>query len=167
MTPRRSLARRFARQVARVCSTTAGPGATSLRIGRATSQILCRQIISKLRCWRRRARSTSANFRFDKTADRRHCNSACFGQCPLRAKSGPSLTIIIYVRNIFGLATKESSHPSMMATGRTTTSAVPPTADIAGQHGHVRKMPQYRMCQSPIHCRRDQFFPDQRRFWSS
>ena len=26
---------------------------------------------------------------------------------------------------------------------------------------------QYRMCQSPIHCRRDQFFRDQRRFWSS
>jgi hypothetical protein len=31
------------------------------------------------------------------------------------------LTIIIYVRNIFGLATKESSHPSMMATSRATT----------------------------------------------
>jgi hypothetical protein len=30
--------------------------------------------------------------------------------------SGPSLTIIIYVRNIFGLATKEASHPSMMET---------------------------------------------------
>jgi hypothetical protein len=39
------------------------------------------------------------------------------------AKSGPSLTIIIYVRNIFGLTTKESSHPSMMATSRATTSA--------------------------------------------
>lgn len=37
---------------------------------------------------------------------------------PLRAKSGPSLTIIIYVRNIFGLATEESSHPSMMVTSR-------------------------------------------------
>jgi hypothetical protein len=35
------------------------------------------------------------------------------------------LTIIIYVRNIFGLATKASSHPSLMATGRATTSAVP------------------------------------------
>jgi hypothetical protein len=51
------------------------------------------------------------------------------------------LTIIIYVRNIFGLATKESSHPSMMATSRATTSAVPPTADIVGQRGHVRKVP--------------------------
>src|SRR5260370_783564 len=60
---------------------------------------------------------------------------------PLCAKSGPSLTIIIYVRNIFGLATKESSHPSMMATSRATTSAVPPTADIVGQCGHVRKVP--------------------------
>src|SRR5258708_322307 len=58
----------------------------------------------------------------------------------LCAKSGPSLTIIIYVRNIFGLATKESSHPSMMATSPATTSAVPPTADIAGQRGHVRKV---------------------------
>src|SRR5260370_3985492 len=57
------------------------------------------------------------------------------------AKSGPSLTIIIYVRNIFGLATKESSHPSMMATSRATTSAVPPTADIVCQRGHVRKVP--------------------------
>src|SRR5260370_1373779 len=60
---------------------------------------------------------------------------------PLCAKSDPSLTIIIYVRNIFGLATKESSHPSMMATSRATTSAVPPTADIVGQCGHVRKVP--------------------------
>src|SRR5260221_11778552 len=60
---------------------------------------------------------------------------------PLCAKSGPSLTIIIYVRNIFGLGTKESSHPSMMATSRATTSAVPPTADIVGQRGHVRKVP--------------------------
>jgi hypothetical protein len=49
----------------------------------------------------------------------------CACERPLRAKSGPSLTIIIYVRNIFGLATKASSHPSMMATGRATTSAVP------------------------------------------
>jgi hypothetical protein len=48
----------------------------------------------------------------------------------LRAKSCPSLTIIIYVRNIFGLATKEAGHPSMMETSRATTSAVPPTADI-------------------------------------
>src|ERR1700676_5701763 len=43
--------------------------------------------------------------------------------------------------SIFGLATKESSHPSMMATSRLTTSAVPSTADIAGQRGHVRKVP--------------------------
>src|SRR3979411_2752797 len=62
-------------------------------------------------------------------------------ECPLRAKSGPSLTIIICVRSIFGLATKESSYPSMMATSRATTSAVPPTADIVGQRGHVRKVP--------------------------
>src|SRR3979411_734651 len=61
---------------------------------------------------------------------------------PLCAKSGPSLTIIIYVRNIFGLATKESSHPSMMATIRATTSAAPPTADIVGQRGHVRNVPE-------------------------
>src|SRR5712692_11603597 len=60
---------------------------------------------------------------------------------PLCAKSGPSLTIIIYVRNIFGLAAKEASHPSMMATSRATTSAVPPTADIVGQRGHVGKVP--------------------------
>jgi hypothetical protein len=60
---------------------------------------------------------------------------------PLCAKSGPSLTIIIYVRNIFGLATKEASHPSMMETSRATTSAVPPTADIVGHRGHVRKVP--------------------------
>jgi hypothetical protein len=56
--------------------------------------------------------------------------------------SGPSLTIIIYVRNIFGLATKEASHPSMMETSRATTSAVPPTADIVGHRGHVRKVPK-------------------------
>jgi len=62
-------------------------------------------------------------------------------QHPLCAKSGPSLTIIIYVRNIFGLATKEASHPSMMETSRATTSAVPPTADIVGHRGHVRKVP--------------------------
>jgi NAD(P)-dependent dehydrogenase (short-subunit alcohol dehydrogenase family) len=55
--------------------------------------------------------------------------------------AGPSLTIIIYVRNIFGIATKEASHPSMMETSRATTSAVPPTADIAGHRGHVRKVP--------------------------
>src|SRR3984957_17523622 len=58
------------------------------------------------------------------------------------AKSGPSLTIIIYVRNIFGLATMEASHPSMMETSRATTSAVPPTADIVGHRGHVRKVPE-------------------------
>jgi hypothetical protein len=51
------------------------------------------------------------------------------------------LTIVIYVRNIFGLATKEASHPSMMETSRATTSAVPPTADIVGHRGHVRKVP--------------------------
>src|SRR3979411_3394945 len=61
--------------------------------------------------------------------------------CTAHAKSGPSLTIIIYVRNIFGLATKESSHPAKMASSRATTSAVPPTADIVGQRGHVRKVP--------------------------
>jgi hypothetical protein len=33
---------------------------------------LCGQIISKLRCWQPRTRSTSANCRFDKTTDRRH-----------------------------------------------------------------------------------------------
>ncbi len=60
---------------------------------------------------------------------------------PLCAKSGPSLRIIIYVRNIFGLPTKEASHPSMMETSRATTSAVPPTADIVGHRGHVRKVP--------------------------
>src|ERR1035438_8904895 len=57
---------------------------------------------------------------------------------PLCAKSGPSLTIIIYVRNIFGLATKEASHPSMMETSRATTSAVP-TADIVAHPGNVLK----------------------------
>jgi hypothetical protein len=60
-----------------------------------------------------------------------------FGERPHCAKSCPSLTIIIYVRNIFGLATKEASHPSMMETSRATTSAVPPTADIVGDRGHV------------------------------
>src|ERR1700676_1523187 len=68
MTPRKSVARRFAREVARDCSMTAcdvGPGAASSRIGHATSQTLCRHIISKLRSWRRRARSTSANCRCD------------------------------------------------------------------------------------------------------
>jgi hypothetical protein len=54
------------------------------------------------------------------------------------------LTIFIYVRNIFGLAIKESSHPSMMATSRATTSAVPPTADIVGKRGHVRKPAQHQ-----------------------
>ena len=63
-------------------------------------------------------------------------------RCPLGAKSGPSLTIIIYVRNIFGLATKESSHPSMMATSRATTSASPPTPDIVGTISHVRNGPE-------------------------
>jgi hypothetical protein len=67
---------------------------------------------------------------------------AVFWEFPLCAKSGPSLTIIIYVRNIFGLASKEASHPSMMETSRATTSAVPPTADIVGHRGHVRKVPQ-------------------------
>jgi hypothetical protein len=57
------------------------------------------------------------------------------------AKSGPSLTIFIYVRNIFGLATKEASHPSMMETSRATISAVPPTGDIVDHRGHVRKVP--------------------------
>src|SRR5258708_35997553 len=57
-------------------------------------------------------------------------------------KSGPSLRIIIYVRNIFGLPTKEASHPSMMEMSRATTSAVPPTADIVGHRGHVRKVPR-------------------------
>jgi hypothetical protein len=33
----------------------------------------------------------------------------------------------------------DGSHPSTMATSRATTSAVPPTADIVGQRGHVRK----------------------------
>jgi uncharacterized protein (DUF2235 family) len=94
----RSLARRFAREVARDCSMTAcdaGLGAISLRIGRATSQTLCRQIISKLPSWQRRARSTSANCRFDKTADRRHCNSACLGQCLLCARSGRSISMLV------------------------------------------------------------------------
>src|ERR1700694_331879 len=80
-------------------------------------------------------RSTSASPRL------RSDRTRCADEWPLRAKSCPSLTIIIYVRNIFGLATKESSHPSMMATSRATTSAVPPTADIVGQRGHVRKVP--------------------------
>ena len=40
------------------------------------------------------------------------------------------MIIIIYVRKIFGPATKETSHPSMMETCRAMTSAVPPTADI-------------------------------------
>jgi hypothetical protein len=65
-----------------------------------------------------------------------------FGRCPLRAKSGPSLTIIIYVQNIFGLASKETSHPSIMETSRATTSAAPPTADIVGHSSHVRKVPE-------------------------
>jgi hypothetical protein len=52
------------------------------------------------------------------------------------------LTIIIYVRNIFGLAAMETSHPSMMETCRATTSAVPPTADIVGHRGHVRQVPR-------------------------
>src|SRR5713226_2394485 len=66
MTPRRSLARRFVRQVARDCSTIAcdaGTGATSLHIGRATLQILSRPIILKFQSWPRRARSKSANYR--------------------------------------------------------------------------------------------------------
>src|ERR1700716_3142357 len=69
-------------------------------------------------------------------------------ECPLCAKSGPSLTIIIYVRNIFGLATKELSHPSMMATSRATTSAVPPTADIVGQRAHLRKSASIGRCRT-------------------
>jgi hypothetical protein len=36
----------------------------------------------------------------------------------------------------------EASHPSMMETSRATTSAVPPTADIVGHRGHVRKVPE-------------------------
>ena len=71
-------------------------------------------------------------------------------ECPLRAKSGPSLTIITYVRNIFGLATKEASHPSMMETSRATTSAVPPTADIVGHRGHVRFVPASDSCTAAI-----------------
>ena len=69
---------------------------------------------------------------------------------PLCARSGPSLTIIIYVRNIFGLATVEASHPSMMETSRATTSAVPPTADIVGHPGHVRKVPTTDSCTAAI-----------------
>jgi len=45
-------------------------------------------------------------------------------------------------RNIFGLATKEASQPSMIETSRATASAVPPTADIVGHRGHVRKVPE-------------------------
>jgi hypothetical protein len=44
-------------------------------------------------------------------------------------------------RNIFGLATEEASQPSMIETSRATASAVPPTADIVGHRGHVRKVP--------------------------
>src|SRR3981081_3842008 len=60
---------------------------------------------------------------------------------PLCAKSGPSLTIIIDVRNIFGLATKEPSHPSMMATSRATISPVPPDSGHRRPARHVRKVP--------------------------
>jgi hypothetical protein len=63
------------------------------------------------------------------------------------------LTIIIYVRNISGLATKEASHPSMMETRRATTSAVPPTADIVGHRGHVRKVPKPEVAASFDHLR--------------
>jgi hypothetical protein len=57
-TPRRSLARRFARQVARDCSMTAcdvGPVSTLSRTARATLPTSYRHIISKLRSWQRRA----------------------------------------------------------------------------------------------------------------
>jgi len=60
---------------------------------------------------------------------------------PLCAESCPSLTIIIYVRNIFGLAAKEASHPSMMETSRATTSALLPTADIRQRSWDVRFVP--------------------------
>src|SRR5229473_7693870 len=72
MMPRRSLARRFARQVERDCCTIACDGGlalTSLRIGRATSQTLCRQIILRLRYWQRCARWTFAIYRCDGRID--------------------------------------------------------------------------------------------------
>jgi hypothetical protein len=75
MKPRKSLVRRFARRAARDCCTTAcggGTGPTSSRTGRATSRTFSGRIISKFRSSQRRARSTSANCRFDQTADRRH-----------------------------------------------------------------------------------------------
>ncbi len=36
---------------------------------------------------------------------------------------------------------KEARQPSMIETSRATASAVPPTADIVGHRGHVRKVP--------------------------
>jgi hypothetical protein len=71
-----NLERMFARQVVRACFTTAcgvAPAAIPSPIGHATSSTSYRRTISKLRCWQRRARSTSANCRFENTADRRHC----------------------------------------------------------------------------------------------
>jgi hypothetical protein len=49
------------------------------------------------------------------------------------------LTIIIYVRNIFGLATESPLDDGNESSGdfRCT-----PTADIVGQRGHVRKVPE-------------------------
>jgi hypothetical protein len=55
-------------------------------------------------------------------------------------KSGPSWTVIIHVRNIVGLATKEASHPSMMKTRRATPPLYPrkvlPSTELA-RHGTV------------------------------
>jgi hypothetical protein len=69
------LERKFAREAARDCSMTAcgvGPVSTLSRTPRAISRTSYGQIISKFRSWQHRVQSTSANCRFDQTADRRH-----------------------------------------------------------------------------------------------
>ena len=74
MAPRRSLARRFMREMTRdrsMRACDAGPLSTLSCIARTTLRAPYRQITSKLRPGQRRARSTSATSRFEKTADRR------------------------------------------------------------------------------------------------
>jgi hypothetical protein len=72
------------------------------------------------------------------------------------AKSCPSLTIIIYVQNIFGLATKERSHPSIMETSQATAIAVGtrvtsrPCTDPYGPNSGIRLPPWVSDGEAPL-----------------
>src|SRR6266436_3130468 len=56
-----------------------------------------------------------------------------------------------HLRSKYFRTCDQGSEPtSMMETSRETTSAVPPTADIVGHRGHVRKVPPADIRHSPV-----------------